>query len=386
MADMKLTVHAGPHRRTHCPVSTVAKAPEGVSSVSLKLGGNAVPCQARREDDGLRISWIVPDLAADDSHVYEVDFGGAQGDAEVVLAPKADEVAVSIGGAHFTTYRYGKELARPHLYPVIGPYGDGITRRLARPEDGRAMDHHHHRSIWISHGEVNSFNNWAEGESHARTVHREFEALESGPALGRIVAKGVWVGSDGWVGPHRTNELLTERAEWTFYNTPADVRIIDLHVTLTAINMDILFGDTKEGGLASVRVEESMEVRAGQGGKIENGIGGLNEDETWGKQAPWCDYSGPVNGKIGGIAIMDHPDSFRYPTYWHVRNYGLMTANPFGLSHYYNDPKRRGYHVLSPGESLIGIYRFYIHKGDASEAGLRERYHDFAHPPKVAVE
>jgi hypothetical protein len=60
-----------------------------------------------------------------------------------------------------------------------------------------------------------------------------------------------------------------------------------------------------------------------------------------------------------------------------------MTANPFGLSHYYGDPKRRGHHVLSPGESLVGHYRFYVHAGDATEGGVGERYHDFAHPPKV---
>ena len=386
MADLKLTVQAGPHRRVNCPVSIVVNAPEGVSDATLSGPGGAVPCQARREDDGLRVCWIVDDMAAEATAVYELSFGGDGAAEGVALSQKEGEVEVSIGGSLFTAYRHGKDLARPHLYPIIGPYSDPITRRLARPEDGRAMDHHHHRSIWIAHGEVNAFNNWAEGESHARTVHREFEALESGPVLGRIVANGVWAATEGWVSPYRSDELLEERAEWTFYNTPAEVRIIDLHLTLTSHKMDVLFGDTKEGGLASVRVEESMEVRAGQGGIIENAIGGMNEDETWGKRAAWCDYSGPVNGKRVGIAIMDHPDSFRHPTYWHVRNYGLMTANPFGLSHYFSDPKRRGWHVLSPGESITGIYRFYVHAGDATEAGLRERYNDFAYPPKIGVE
>ncbi len=384
MADLNLTVHAGPHRRVHCPVSVLVEAPEGVSGVTMAESGAPVPCQARVEAEGLRVSWIVEDLAAEETADYELAFGGGEDAAEggVALSQKEDEVEVSIGGDHFTSYRFGAGLARPHLYPVIGPYGEGVTRRLIQEGEG---DHHHHRSIWISHGEVNGFNNWAEGEAHARTVHREFEAVESGPVLGRIVAKGAWVGSEGWVSPHRTDELLEERAEFTFYNTPQAGRIIDLHLTLKALEMDVLFGDTKEGGLASVRVEESMDVRSGQGGQIENANGGRNEDETWGKRAAWCDYSGPVNGKRVGVAIMDHPDSFRHPTYWHVRNYGLMTANPFGLSHYYNDPARRGWHVLSPGESLVGIYRYYIHSGDAAEGQVGERYHDFAHPPKVEV-
>jgi hypothetical protein len=385
VAGIKLAVHAGPHRRVQCPVSAEIEVPADVSEVTMTSGGKPVPCQARRKDDALLVSWILDDLDAAATREYEVVPGsGEGGDSKgVVLSQKGDEVEVTIDGALFTCYRHGSELARPHLYPIIGPYGDGITRRLAREEDGRSMDHHHHRSIWVSHGEVNGFNNWAENEGHARTVIRELEAVEDGPVLGRIAAVGAWVGTEGWVAPGGSDELLEERTEWTFYNTPADRRIIDLRVTLTALKIDVLFGDTKEGGLAAVRVEESMEARSEPGGVIENANGGINEDETWGKRAAWCDYSGPVNGKNVGIALMDHPDSFRHPTYWHVRNYGLMTANPFGLSHYHNDPTRRGHHVLSPGQSLEGIYRFYVHSGDATEGDVRERYHDFANPPKV---
>ena len=58
-----------------------------------------------------------------------------------------------------------------------------------------------------------------------------------------------------------------------------------------------------------------MEVR--NGGKIENSYGGISESETWGKRAQWCDYSGPIEGRIVGVSVFDHPESFRYPTYWH---------------------------------------------------------------------
>lgn len=388
MATVKLTVNAGPHNRINCPVSVVVDAPKSVSTAVLSLGKKEVPCQVKKVRGGLEVDFIVDNLGAGITAEYKLVTGKkpkASGRG-VELTKTRNEVSVSIRGRHFTTYCHGKHLACPHFYPVIGPYGDPVTRRLATPEDGRALDHHHHRSIWIAHGEVNSFNNWSEGQAHARTVIKRFDALDSGPVLGRIATRGNWVGSDGWTGPHRgSNVLLEERAEWIVYNTPASVRILDLHLTLTALNMDVLFGDTKEGGLASIRVEESMEVKRGGGGKIENGIGGIDEAETWGKRAPWCHYTGPVNGNTTGVAIMDHPDSFRHPTYWHVRNYGLMTANPFGLSYYHNDPSRRGHHTLSPGESIVGIYRFYFHKGDATEGNIRDRYHDFAHPPKVTV-
>ena len=388
MATVKLTVDAGPHNRINCPVSAVVEAPKSMKTAVLSLGKKEVPCQVKPVRGGLQIDFIVENLKAEKTAEYKLVTGGKPkgGGRGVEVTKGRNEVSVSIKGRHFTTYQHGKNLARPRLHPVIGPYGDPVTRRLAVPEDGRGLDHHHHRSIWVAHGEVNGADNWSEGASHGRILHRRFESLESGPVLGRIVSRSDWVGMDGDTGPPgKKKEILDQRAEWTVYNTATSVRIMDLRLTLTAENVDVMFGDTKEGGLAAIRVEETMEVKRGFGGKIENGIGGINEAETWGKRAPWCHYSGPVNGNITGAAIMDHPDSFRHPTYWHVRNYGLMTANPFGLSDFSGDESKRGHHMLPRGESIVGIYRYYFHKGDATAGNVRERYHDFAHPPKVTV-
>ncbi|NLC56101.1 MAG: hypothetical protein GX774_04615, partial [Armatimonadetes bacterium] len=102
-------------------------------------------------------------------------------------------------------------------------------------------------------------------------------------------------------------------------------------------------------------------------------------------RAAWCDYSGPVEGKWVGIAVFDHPGNLRYPTYWHVRDYGLMTANMFGLSAFYNDPERRGDYVLPAGQSLRFRYRIYVHPGDARQGAVAAKYHDFINPPAVTV-
>jgi hypothetical protein len=29
--------------------------------------------------------------------------------------------------------------------------------------------------------------------------------------------------------------------------------------------------------------------------------------------------------------MMDHPSNPRFPTYWHARDYGLFSLNPFGV-------------------------------------------------------
>jgi hypothetical protein len=123
-----------------------------------------------------------------------------------------------------------------------------------------------------------------------------------------------------------------------------------------------------------------------KGGLIRNSYGGTTEAENWGKRAEWCDYTGPVEGKTVGFTIMDHPTNFRYPTYWHVRDYGLFTANPFGLSHFYGDKSRDGSHKVPAGAAFRFAYRLIIHAGNPDDVGIAEKYHDFINPPKAAQE
>jgi hypothetical protein len=164
-----------------------------------------------------------------------------------------------------------------------------------------------------------------------------------------------------------------------------ETRIMDFDLRLTATDGDVLFGDTKEGGMLTVRVASSMDVERNQGGRIENSYGGVNEAETWGKAAHWCDYSGIVEGQKVGVAVMDHPESFRYPTYWHVRDYGLMAANPFALGDYTGGVKD-GSHLLKSGETMRFRYRVVLHQGDALAADIRNQYLNFVAPPRVEVE
>ena len=128
-----------------------------------------------------------------------------------------------------------------------------------------------------------------------------------------------------------------------------------------------------------------MTVSAPGTGKIENAIGGVGEAETWGKISQWCDYSGIVDGNKVGVAIFDWPKNFRYPTYWHVRNYGLMTANIFGRGTFEGDPSMDGSWTLKDGESLSLSFRVYVHAGDATDGQVGEKYHEFINPPVVSV-
>ena len=81
--------------------------------------------------------------------------------------------------------------------------------------------------------------------------------------------------------------------------------------------------------------------------------------------------------------MMDHPMNLRHPTPWHVRDYGLMGANPFGHAHYKSGLLRDGSYTLPAGETLTFRYRVYLHSGDAKKGGVAARYADYVAGPKV---
>src|SRR5262249_36750054 len=137
----------------------------------------------------------------------------------------------------------------------------------------------------------------------------------------RIDTHNEWQTADG------TKILDEDRAIhlYTFGDTRLLIFDIDLHARVAPIT----FGDTKEGSFG-VRVNDAIRENGGKG-KLVNADGKVGMRECWGRRSAWCDYSGPIQGKVAGIAIFDHPDN-PYPAGWHSRDYGLMAANPFGRS------------------------------------------------------
>jgi hypothetical protein len=297
--------------------------------------------------------------------------------AEGVKVTELDgKVRVEINGELFTEYVFQ---GAPHAYfwPVLGPGGARLTRAYPMVKDavGEEHDHHHHRSLWYSHGAVNGVDFWAESAKSGKIVHDRLLEAKSGADAGVVRASHQWIAPDGAV-------VCTD--EWTFrvYARPANERVFDFDVTLKAGARDVVFGDTKEGSMA-MRIAESMKLRGGDKkpgkGRIVNSEG-QKDDDTWGKRARWCDYYGPVDGRTVGVAIFDHPQNPRHPTYWHVRFYGLFGANPFGIHDFTNgkEPKGAGDFKVPAGQRVTFRYRFYLHEGDTQQAQVAARYQEYA--------
>ena len=286
-------------------------------------------------------------------------------EAARITAEKSDGgVVVKIDGQLFAQYVVDFH-GTPILWPIIGPTGKPMTRAYPMEEGSEAerKDHVHHRSLWFTHGDVNGLSFW-----HVETIkHREFVKIQSG-AQALIVTRNDWVDGDG--------KVVCEDQRSLTFGVDGDSRWIDFDVTLKATGGPVQLGDTKEGCMA-IRVAGTMKVDADKklnpnwGGHIVNSEG-LTDRDAWGKRASWVDYYGPIDGETVGIAILNHPSSFRFPTYWHVRTYGLFAANPFGLHHFEGSDEIDGSHTIESGKSISLAYRFLFHRGDAKAGKVAE--------------
>ena len=378
---LSLTVNAGFHDRDGCPVIVNLDHP-GIHEYAEREviltdteNREIIPAQCYKSDDkkSTTLAWILNDLPAEASRTYSLSEGDINTDTGVELEYGTETIDVTLNGRPFTTFRYGNSQFRPYFFPVLGPNGCEVTRGET---SDISKDHVHHRSLYVAYGEVNDVDLWGEGSNCGKVVHQGFTQKHGGAVVSRIYAENNWETRDGKV-------LMKDKQHFRIYNLSEASAIFDLDLSFIASEGDVHFGDTKEGGIMCIRVHPSM--NASDGGKIENAFGGINEAETWGKRANWCDYSGIVEGTHVGIAVYDHIVNPRYPTYWHVRNYGLMGSNIFGSGTFERDKSKDGSYILKEGDEMHFRFRVLIHAGDATEGKVAQKYHDFINPPTVEI-
>jgi hypothetical protein len=380
MSATRVSVNAGQHERVWCPVQVeVEGALARLSAVSLvdDATGVSIPAQIAQWEGKYVLSFVIPHMDKDERRSYRLVEREA-GAAAVTLTRK-DEPAidVTVAGQPVTTYHFSSNYKKPFMYPVLGSDGARMTRGWPMEEiPGEPQDHPHQKSFWVAHGDVNGVDFWGEGRGSGTQRTDEIVTVLSGDVCGAIRARNSWMG-DG------DKKILSEERCYVYYNTPPELRIVDLSVRFGATEGEVVFGDTKEGGLAAFRVNPV--INADRHGEIQNSVGAIGEREAWGKRASWCDYNGPIDDKRRGIAVLDNPMNPRYPTCWHVRGYGLMGANCFGYSYFKSTYEQQGDFTLPAGESVTFRYRVLIHDGDAVAADIAARYADYILPPDVKV-
>jgi len=281
-----------------------------------------------------------------------------------------DQISVDVDGKPFTTFHYGAESGKPYLAPLRSASGKIVTRHFPMEEiPGESRDHLHHTGLWFSYDDVNGVKFWENDPSYTkphigRIVVRNAEWKDGG-RTGTLTATMDWRDPDGKV-------LLAETRNMGFASDPA-LRTIDFTITLTAA-VDVTFGDTKEGAFA-IRLADAFTER--KGARMVDADGRATMAKVWGKRSYWVDYTAEVEGERLGVAMFDHPQNPRHPTYWHARDYGLFALNPFGKNAF--DPDQEESHWKLPaGQKVVFRWRVAIHPGDVESGHVADLYREYA--------
>ena len=307
-------------------------------------------------------------------------------DDREVIARLAGEIEFGLSSSeHVGRYHLnpeGAHLAKPYFWPLYASYPTPITRAwpMEKAKPGETTDHVHQKSMWFCHGDVipegmelkdrvkgvEGVDFWAESKGHGWIVGMSADVDKEHH---RVTTRNEWRTSDG-------RKILDETRVLRF-QAKGDSRLFVFDIDLEASVCPITFGDTKEGAFG-IRINDAIREQKGKG-KLENAERKVGERTCWGQISAWCDYSGPLDGKTIGLAILDHPSN-KYPACWHSRGYGLMAANPFGRgkSGFPAMAGRSDLVRLAKGEHLKLRYGLLIHPGDAKSGKVAEVFAEFA--------
>lgn len=301
----------------------------------------------------------------------------------------SDPIMIFHGGNHVTSYHAGLEEGKPFFYPIIGPTGLPMTRKWPVEEaaEGEADDHIHHRGMWYGLGNVNGLDFWHYAGDEKKK-DKVFGTIKHIAMNGVTMSKEdiVFKTKSEWLEhADQTKRVMSDQREFRLFYRKDGALVVDAKISLIADNGDVLIKDDKEGAW-SIRTQPKLRLEGDVAeGSIINSDGVTGKD-VWGKRAKWVAFWGQIDGKTCGIAIFDHPTNLRHPTWWHARDYGLFTANPFGMSDFERGKHKRGAgnHAVKAGEQLDLQYRFVFFAGTAEEADIANKYDQWVKDTKKA--
>ncbi len=295
---------------------------------------------------------------------------------------KEHQVDVMINGQLCTSYLFQPDLPKPILYPVYSPSGVLMARHYPpNKEAGESSDHLHHAGIFFTYDEVNDSHPkgervsgyWGNKVPEPPFIkHINIREMSVDKQHGVLTTVLHWIGRDNKVHlqEERTMTIYPGKMQHTF----------DFDITLTAKEVDAVFHDTKEGMFA-IRVADWLSEKFGAG-KYLSSNGTEMEKGVWGTRNKWIRLQGEKDGKVMGIAIMNHPDSINYPAYYHARGYGLFSANPLGqyaFENKHNPDKAEEFKLqLKQGESALFKFRMIIYEGVRTKEQIDRDFDTYA--------
>jgi hypothetical protein len=224
-----------------------------------------------------------------------------------------DPVELAVDGRPVAAYHATHEkVLRPFLAHLRAPNGAALTRAFPPVEGRDATDHADtHPGLWMGFGDLAGADFW---RNKGRVEDVRVDGAPGRDALTQVAR---------YVAADRVVCVQTLRVS---AKACAGGTLLVLDAAFRSDEGDFAFGDQEEMGVG-LRVATPLTVKAG--GRMTDSEGRVNEKGIWGKSAAWCDYSGTHDGWRLGVTLIPDPSNFR-ASWWHVRDYGVMVANPFG--------------------------------------------------------
>ncbi len=348
---IRLRVHAGPHSRRCFPLEVdLDLEPAQPVILYQEPGHRPRACQLEPMPTGSRLRWMGTRLDAKTSQNYRLDLVSHRrkpANRLVWQALDQDQYQVALRGQPVAVCDIGPS----RVFSALGS--------LHAP--GKKPPELIVEELWIG----GSLSPW----THVRTNRKLLSPPADGPVFGRLRTQGFWLGP-------AEERLLEEFVTFTFHSTPADLRLMDVTISLRASAGPVKFGGEATSGLLHLRLARA--IHSSTSATVMNAVGGIGQSECNGRRAAWW----WVNSG-SGVAVFDHPDNPGSPCRWHFDDQGVLHADPFGALGFLSSMLPQRAATLPVGEVLTFRYCLLLHGEQMTAAGVRHHYLNFAFPPRV---
>jgi hypothetical protein len=297
--------------------------------------------------------------------------GAMPSGSRVTVTVANERIDVRVDDALSTALHTAKGPRKLYLHPLLTASGKRVTRAFPMEQvSGESTDHPHQRGVWIGAERLSGMDFWENEPSDGNplagsVVLTNVSDVHSGVGDGRFTIRADWISAAG-------DNVIGETRTMTFRAPSAAERIIDIDLRVTA-KKTVTFEDNHD---AILGLRLGTEFEEAHGGKAVNAEGLTGWERLRGARSAWVDWHARLGTEDVGVAVMDAPTNFRFPTPWHVRDYALLFASPFALRDF-NKAAPDGSVTLKPGDELTLRYRILVHSGALD---MKAAFARFANP------
>jgi hypothetical protein len=372
-----VVVSAGRWDRQNAVVSFPYKSKPGEAYHLVDHKGVSIPLQV----DGTTASFVLHDLKAGQSDSYRLVKGPAKltqtsGGAE--LKRVQNRLEIKVGGRQvFSFVAEPAGLPSPdikpvflrggYIHPVFTPQGTIVT-------DDYPSDHYHHHGIWFAwtktefEGKHPDF--WNVGDLTGRVDFVKIGKTWSGPVYAGFTSFQKYVALTGSVPKTALNEEWNVRV-YNVGSTDKPYFVFDIVATQECASASPLILEEYRYGGMGMRGNREWKDKSKVSFLTADGKTRLDGNAT---RSRWCHIGGSVDGKLVGIAVLDHPSNFRAPAPLRIH-----PDDP-----YFNyAPSQMGRFEIEPGKKFVLRYRYVVADGPPDTKLLERLWNDYANPPEA---